>query len=92
MKQHFMTHKLRGDPGYVEDDGSQSASTPDSVGSSSKEGVKESSSVVVAQQMEHQANPVDEPHPNDEANEFFKAYHAVSPQSEMSISPNGMYR
>lgn len=91
MKQHFMTHKLRGDPGYVEDDGSQSASTPDSAGSSSKEGVKESSSVV-AQQMEHQANPVDEPHPNDEANEFFKAYHAVSPQSEMSISPNGMYR
>lgn len=89
MKQHFMTHKLRGDPGYEDAEDSHSASTPDSVCSSmidspkivTNEGLNSTDEKRFTEQKPHL----------DEAQDFLKTYKPRSPESQMSISPNGNF-
>lgn len=86
MKQHFMTHKLRGDPGYEEADESQSASTPDSVCSSTRDSPKANGEEL--KNMENSILAVQQP-PSEDQKILFNAYQSQSPQSIMPISPNG---
>lgn len=82
MKQHFMTHKLRGDPGYEEAEESQSASSPDTVGSSTRHSPREEEDVCKMEDVEDQ-------HCNRETHEFFNASHFIGTSSPMTNTPSG---
>lgn len=85
MKQHFMTHKLRGDPGYEDADESQSTSTPDSVCSSAKDSPNENGDEWHKMEDNHS---VVEQNPIQETSEIDNAYQSRSPQPQMAFSPN----
>lgn len=90
MKQHFMTHKLRGDPGYEDADESQCASTPDSVASATKDSPKDND--VELQEIEINKQIGSEKSSYEDTKGLLNTYQPMSHELQLNNSPNGKHK